>query len=124
MNNRPSSNWILAARKLIAIAALTVPALTFAQKAYLEITLKIDAPDRTAAGAVYAKYKQPFLSKISGATSKELLMRDDDVQVLHGFASAAQAQAYLGSEMFTQDVVVGLKPLLKANPEIRIYTAH
>ena len=103
---------------------LASPTLAMAEKAYLEITLKVDAKDRPAAGAVYAKFKQPFLTQVPGAKSKELLMRDDDVQVLHGFASRQQAEAYLASELFTKDVVVGLKPLLKANPEVRIYTAN
>ena len=56
-------------------------------KAFLEITLSIDPPDRANAGAVYSKYKQPFLTTIPGATSKVLLIRDEDVQVLHGFDS-------------------------------------
>jgi hypothetical protein len=109
---------------LLAASALALPALAFAEKAYLEITLKIAPQDRPAAGAIYAKYKKPFLSKISGAKSKELLMRDDDVQVLHGFATRKQAEAYLSSDLFTKDVVVGLKPLLTADPEVRIYTAN
>ena len=45
--------------------------------AYLEITLDIDDADRSAAAGVYAKYKQPFLDTISGALSKELLLRGD-----------------------------------------------
>ena len=49
-------------------------------------------------------------------------MRDEDVQVLHGFDQAGQAEAYLDSELFTRDVVGELKPLLAADPEIRIYT--
>jgi hypothetical protein len=32
-------------------------------KAYLEITMKVPAKDRGKAGAVYAKYKDPFLAK-------------------------------------------------------------
>ena len=108
---------------LLAAAAFALPTLAFAEKAYLEITLKVDPQDRPAAGAIYAKYKQPFLTKVPGAKSKELLMRDDDVQVLHGFATRKQAEAYLSSELFTKDVVVGLKPLLKADPEVRIYSA-
>jgi hypothetical protein len=108
---------------MLAAALLTLPAFASAEKAYLEITLKVDTQDRAAAGAVYAKFKQPFLSKIAGATSKELLIRDADVQVLHGFATRKQAEAYLSSELFTKDVVVGLKPLLKADPEVRIYSA-
>jgi hypothetical protein len=116
----------LAARicSLLAVAALVLPAVAFADKAYLEITLKVDAKDRGAAGAVYNQYKKPFLNKVPGAKSKELLLRDEDVQVLHGFATRAQAQAYLSSDLFTKDVVVGLKPLLKADPEVRIYVAN
>jgi hypothetical protein len=102
---------------------LSVPSLAFAEKAYLEITLKVDPQDRAAAGVVYKKFKKPFLTKVPGANSKELLIRDDDVQVLHGFATQKQAQDYLGSELFTKGVVVDLKPLLKADPEVRIYMA-
>ncbi|TGL80371.1 hypothetical protein EHQ83_05285 [Leptospira yasudae] len=100
-----------------------LPATTFAEKAYLEITLKVDASDRSAAGEVYEKFKKPFLKQIAGAKSKELLLRDEDVQVLHVFATRKQAEAYLASELFAKDIVSALKPLLKANPEIRIYSA-
>lgn len=98
--------------------------MAFAKKAYLEITLKVAAKDLPAAGAIYTKYKQPFLTGITGAISKELLMRDDDVQVLHGFKTQADAENYLKSELFNNDVVAGLKPLLQAAPDIRIYTAE
>ena len=90
--------------------------------AYLEITLKIDQQDRPKAAAVYQKYKQPFLDKINGSESKILLVREDDVQVLHGFDSPGSAEAYLSSELFNQDVVSELAPLLKADPEMRIYS--
>ena len=89
--------------------------------AYLEITLKIAESDRQSAAAVYSKYKQPFLDSISGASSKKLLLRSDDVQVLHGFDSVKSAQSYLSSKLFTDDVVAALKPYLKGDPEIRIY---
>ena len=89
--------------------------------AYLEITLKIAESDRQSAAAVYSKYKQPFLDSISGASSKKLLLRSDDVQVLHGFDSVESAQSYLSSKLFTDDVVAALKPYLKGDPEIRIY---
>lgn len=89
--------------------------------AYLQITLKIAAPDRPTAAGVYSKYKQPFLDSIAGARSKVLLVRDEDVQVLHGFDSVDEARAYLGSSLFNDDVVVALKPLLQADPEVRIY---
>jgi hypothetical protein len=89
--------------------------------AYLEITLTVDPQERPAAAAVYQKYKAPFLADIAGALSKELLVRDNDVQVLHGFKTGALAEAYLKSDLFTKDVVAELKPLLKADPEVRIY---
>lgn len=89
--------------------------------AYLEITLKIANENRPAAAGVYNDYRQLFLTQIAGAKSKELLIRDEDVQVLHGFDTTANANAYLGSEMFNADVVKGLAPYLMADPEIRIY---
>jgi hypothetical protein len=109
---------------ILVASALTLPSFAFAEKAYLEITLKVDPQDRAAAGAIYTKFKNPFLTKIPGAKSKELLIRNDDVQVLHGFATRKQAEAYLSSDLFTKDVVVSLKPLLKADPEVRIYSAE
>ncbi|KWV43327.1 hypothetical protein AS026_20120 [Rhizobium altiplani] len=89
--------------------------------AYLQITLQIAAENRRAAVGVYQKYKETFLTEVAGATSKELLIRDDDVQVLHGFNSVDDATAYLESALFNDDVVTGLKPLLAAAPDIRIY---
>lgn len=90
-------------------------------KAYLEITMKIDPANRPAA-KVYTDYRGPFLDTIPGALTKDLLIRDEDVQVLHGFDSAENAQAYLSSDMFQNDVFVGLKPLWSADPDVKIYT--
>ena len=59
--------------------------------AYLEITLKVAEGNRVAAAGVYQKYKQPFLDTVPGARSKELLVRDEDVQVLHGFSAVSEA---------------------------------
>ena len=107
----------------LAAAVLALPAIAHAEKAYLEITLKIAPTDRPAAKAVYGKFKQAFLTTVPGAQSKELLVRDDDVQVLHAFTTRKQAEAYLSSDLFNKDVVVELKPLLKASPEVRVYGA-
>lgn len=90
---------------------------------YLQITLKISPANRPAAAGVYQRYKAPFLETIAGAKSKELLVRDEDVQVLHEFETAQQANAYLKSDLFTADVVGALKPLLDAAPDVRIYQA-
>jgi hypothetical protein len=108
-----------------AIALLTLTSMTMEKKetnAYLEITLDIKTENRGAAAGVYLKYKEPFLEQIAGATSKELLIRAEDVQVLHGFASEDEAKAYLTTALFENDVVRELKPFLAGNPEIRIYS--
>lgn len=88
---------------------------------YLQITLKVAGANRPAAAGIYQQYRQPFLDTIAGAQSKELLVRDEDVQVLHGFDNVQNAQAYLQSRLFTADVVAGLQPLLDAAPDVRIY---
>lgn len=90
---------------------------------YLQINLKIADQDRPAAAAVYEKFKAPFLSEAIGALSKILLIRAEDVQVLHGFDTEAHAQAYLKSALFNNDVVGQLSPLLQAQPDVRIYQA-
>lgn len=90
--------------------------------AYLEISLDIKPENREVATGVYLKYKTPFLTQIEGALSKELLIRTEDVQVLHGFSSVDEANAYLTSNLFAKDVVSGLKPYLASNPEVRVYS--
>jgi hypothetical protein len=89
---------------------------------YLQINLDVAAKDRPAAAAVYSQFKAPFLAQVAGAKSKELLIRDEEVQVLHGFGSVENAQAYIASSMFQQDVVTALGPLLQSPPEVRVYT--
>ena len=84
--------------------------------------MKIDNENRPAAAKVYTDYRQPFLNIIEGALTKELLIRNEDVQVLHGFDSAEHAQAYLSSDLFQDDVFVGLKDLWTEEPEVKIYT--
>lgn len=90
-------------------------------KAYLEITMKIDSANRPAAAKIYTDFRGPFLAQIQGAVSKDLLIRDEDVQVLHGFDSVESATGYLDSAMFKNDVFVGLKPLWGADPDVKIY---
>jgi hypothetical protein len=91
--------------------------------AYLEVTLKVAPPHRAAAAEVYKKYKAPFLAKVAGAKSKQLLLRGDDVQVLHGFDTVEHAGAYLKSSLFNDDVVKALAPLLEGPPDVRVYAA-
>ena len=92
-------------------------------KAYLQIIIKVSEKNRGEAAGVYTKYKAPFLEQIAGAVSKELLVRDEDVVVLNGFTSTAEAEAYLKTDFFAKDIVGELSPLLDAEPEIRIYDA-
>ncbi len=53
---------------------------------------------------------------IEGALTKELLVRDEDVRVTHGFDSMEYARGYLESDLFTWKVAPGLKPLWAADP--------
>lgn len=109
---------------LVALAFIFgASTMATAETAFLEITLTVDAPNRPAAVEVYQKYLPIFLETVPGAQSKQLLVRDEDVQVLHGFASMADAKAYLASDLFAHDIVGALGPLLAADPEVRIYAA-
>jgi quinol monooxygenase YgiN len=108
----------------VLLMSLTASAADAPAAAYLEITLRVAPKNRAAAAEVYKKYKAPFLSKAPGAKSKQLLVRTDDVQVLHGFETLANAEAYLKSPLFNDDVVKALAPLLEAPPEVRVYTAN
>ena len=90
---------------------------------YLQISLNIASKDRPAAAAIYTQFKGPFLAQMKGALSKDLLIRDEDVQVLHSFDSIENAKNYLSSTLFNQDVVTALKPLLQSTPDVRIYAA-
>lgn len=91
-------------------------------KAYLEVTMKIPAANSKVAAKVYTDYRQPFLDTTAGAQTKQLLVRDEDVQVLHGFDSVEHAQAYLNSEIFTKYVFPGLQPTWEGKPEVRIFS--
>ena len=126
MNTRKKlSIGILSVFAAISVLTLTSMKMEKSEKetgAYLEISLEIKPENRESAVGVYLKYKQPFLKKIDGAMSKDLLIRTEDVQVLHGFASEAQATAYLSTDLFNNDVVKELKPLLESDPEVRIYS--
>lgn len=88
---------------------------------YLQITLSVAPSNRRAAADVYQQYRAPFLKTIAGARSKELLVRDEDVQVLHTFDTLEHANAYLKTPLFSSDIVAALTPLLAAAPDIRIY---
>ena len=50
-----------------------------------------------------------------------MLVRDEDIQVSHGFDSIEHAKAYLESDLFKNDVVTGLSPLFDKEPCIKIY---
>ena len=88
---------------------------------YLQINLNVAAKDRLAAAAIYTQFKDTFLTLAKGAQTKDLLVRDEDVQVLHGFDSVEDTKSYLDSDLFNRDVVTALKPLLQSSPDVRVY---
>lgn len=91
-------------------------------KAYLEITMQITDVNRPAAANIFFKYKEDFLNTIEGAITKDLLIRNEDVQVIHGFDSVENAEKYLSSNLFKNDVYVELKSLWEKEPEVKIYS--
>lgn len=115
---------LLAADPEVRVYATAAPADKYplSTGAFLQISLKVEDANRPSAGGVYSKYREPFLAQIDGAVSKELLMRGDDVQVLHGFKTEAQASAYLSTDLFAKDIVGELGPLLAGDPEVRVYS--
>lgn len=114
---------LLSAFAVVALLTLTSMKMEKKEpKAFLEVTLVVKAENREKAAGVYVKYKDPFLKEIKGAVSKDLLMRTEDVQVLHGFESEEDAKNYLTAELFENDVVRELKPYLEDAPEVRIYS--
>ncbi|PCH61445.1 MAG: hypothetical protein COC19_04755 [SAR86 cluster bacterium] len=88
---------------------------------YLQITFKVPAEKRKAALGIFYKNKEIFLYGVAGAQSKTLLVRDEDLQILHRFSSVKMAEIYLSSEVCTVDIVAELGPLLDALPDIRLY---
>ena len=84
--------------------------------------MKIEESNRADAAKVYTDYRGPFLKTIEGALTKDLLIRTEDVQVLHGFDSVEHAQAYLSSSLFKNNVFAGLKTLWNADPDVKIYS--
>ena len=56
-------------------------------KSHLEITMVVKEKNRESVSKVYYDYKESFLKSINGALIKDLLVRDENIQVLHGFDS-------------------------------------
>lgn len=121
MNDIPPDELPARRREEHISVAGTMPQKENLPMVYLQITLRVRADRRPAAAEIYSRYKAPFLSGVAGAKSKELLVRDDDVQVLHGFDSQGNAEAYLKNPLFERDVVTALSPLLDAPPDVRVY---
>lgn len=80
-------------------------------KSHLEITMVVKEKNRESVSKVYYDYKESFLKSINGTLIKDLLVRDENIQVLHGFNSIKNVKAYLSSDMFKNDVFARLKSL-------------
>ena len=89
--------------------------------AYLQIVLKVNLADRGELTNTYNKFKNSFLEQIKGATTHELLIGDEEVQLLYGFDNLEDAEAFLSTELYNNVVLVALKPLIFDNPKIRVF---
>lgn len=83
--------------------------------------MTIPEENRVAAAKIYATYRQPFLDTIPGALTKQLLIRNENVQVLHGFDSVTHPKDYQTSEMFAKHGFSELQPIWSIDPDVRIY---
>lgn len=91
-------------------------------KAYLLITLNVRTTDRGATSTIHDKFKSSFLDQITGGISTELLISQDNVLLLNGFANAEDANAFLSTELYNNGILAALKPFLLDNPKNNIYT--
>ncbi|WP_312743435.1 hypothetical protein [Sphingobacterium multivorum] len=88
--------------------------------AYLQIVLKMNSSNRGELTSTYNKFKDLFREQIKGAKTQELLFSDEDIQLLYGFDTYEDAEAFLSTELYNNIILVALKPLISNNPEIKI----
>lgn len=93
------------------------------EKAYLSVNMKIDSGKLPEVTRVYTSYWEQFLKTIHGARTKDLVIRNEDVQILHSFNSVEDAVGFLSSEMFQKAVFIDLQPYWNDELNVRIYTA-
>ena len=93
------------------------------EKAYLSVNMKIDSSRLPEVTKVYTNYWEKFLRTIHGARTKDLVIRNEDVQILHSFNSVEDAVGFLSSEMFQRAVFIDLQPYWNDELNVRIYTA-
>ncbi|WP_104381543.1 hypothetical protein [Sphingobacterium sp. HMA12] len=91
-------------------------------KAYLQITLKINNSDKGAVSGIYDKFRDSFLDQVKGATSIELLIGNGYIQLLHVFDTAEDAQAFLSTELYNNEILLALKSLMVDTPMISVYS--
>ncbi len=101
-----------------------MPAIQPAIRAHLLITVKVDSSRRAALiDQVYEPNRTRFLQKIPGAVSKNLLLRREDLAILHGFDTAENAEAYLHSDLYGE-LLRQLADYQEENPVAALYNTH
>ena len=91
---------------------------TMQVKAYLQITMQISEANRPAAVKVY-RLSPAVLDTIEAALTKDLLVRDEDVQVLHGFDSVERAKGLPGKRPVQRRRRNRLGPYVGRRPQHR-----
>ncbi len=101
-----------------------MPTIQPAVRAHLLIRVKIDESRREEMiDKVYEPNRTRFLERISGAISKNLLVRPEDIAILHGFDTRESAEAYLQSSLY-QQIVNGIADYQEENPSVALYNVH
>lgn len=88
---------------------------------YLPITLNVSCHKRKDVVAKYFLYRDTILQTVNGMKSIELLEREVDFQVLHCFDFQDNANAYLESDFFINDLMRAFEPLLDSAYSVDLY---
>ena len=64
----------------------------------IQMIQRIADANRGAAGGVYQRHEAKFLQSVAGANSKDLSLRSEDVQVLHGFCADNLVERRCGAD--------------------------
>ena len=90
-------------------------------RSFLQITLVVPTPKREEAiTKVFLPGRQRFLDRIPGAVTMDLLVREEDLQVLHGFDTMENASAYLKSPI-GKEILGQLAEISDGKPSIAVY---
>jgi hypothetical protein len=90
-------------------------------RGFVQVTLAIPESRREEAiTRIFLPARQRFLDRSPGAVSMDLLVREEDVQLLHGFDTFENSRVYLDSGFF-RDLIGQLGETAEKEPVTALY---